>query len=301
MAGLPIDVAVSSFERSLRARNLSPRTVNTYLEAADGFRAWLAENDGTDDLEQISRAHVQGYLVSLQDAGRKPTTVSVRYRSLQQFFKWAVDEEELFVDVMAKMRPPTVPEILVPLLSIEDITKLLKVCEGKGFVERRDTAMIRLFLDSGLRLAEMAGVDVDDVDFNTNVVSVMGKGRKARDCPFGHRTAVHLDRYVRIRSRSPQAQRSELWLGEKGKGPMTPNGIGQLVRRRAAQAGLKGLHPHMFRHTWVDAWLDSDGTEGDLQRLAGWESSQMIERYARINAGRRARNAARSRSFGDKF
>jgi site-specific recombinase XerD len=301
MTALSVAAAVASWERSLRARQLSKRTIGTYLESANAFAAWLDDDARERDLGDITKADVQDFLIFLQDAGRKPTTVSVRYRSLQQFFAWAVDEDERATSPMDRMKPPKVPEILVPILSHEEIERLVKACDGKTYADRRDAAMIRLFLDSGLRLEEMAGLNLDDVDFTTNTARVLGKGRKHRDCPFGSRTAVHLDRYIRLRAKQRLGYLPAFWLGERGKGPMTDNGIGQIVRRRGREANLKDLHPHTFRHTWVNAWLESGGAEGDLQRLAGWTSAQMIGRYARINADRRARQAHRQRSFGDTF
>lgn len=284
----------------MRARNLSGRTIQTYVESADIFADWLATHGRTAELQLLTKTDVEDFVIAYAE-GRKPTSVSVRYRALQQLFRWAVEEDELEANPMATMRAPKVPEILVPLVTVEELVALLKCCDGTSFVDRRDNAIIRLFIDSGLRLSELAGLAVDDIDFAHNVVVVMGKGRRPRECPFGHRTAVALDRYVRARGRHRQAFLPALWLGERGKGPMTGNGIGQMVRRRGREAEIKDLHPHAFRHTWADAWLRSDGAEFDLQRLAGWQSGQMVGRYARINADRRAREAHRQRSFGDQF
>ena len=112
---------------------------------------------------------------------------------------------------MAKMHRPKVEPPLVPDVPDADIRKLLKACEGKAFEAKRDMAILRVFLDTGLRLAECTGIRVDDVDFDHGVIYVMGKGRKPRSLPFGPKTSQALDQYRRLRIRHPQAQLTQLW------------------------------------------------------------------------------------------
>jgi integrase len=202
---------------------------------------------------------------------------------------------------MAKMRPPVVPERPVPVLGEDQARALLKACAGSGFVPRRDTAIVRLFLDTGMRLSELAKLRVDDVDLGDDVAIVTGKGRRPRACPFGSRTAQALDRYLRARSRHPHAGLPALWLGAKGRAAMTDNGIAQMIRKRGRDAGIEGLHPHMLRHTFAHAWLAEGGNEGDLMRLAGWKSRQMLNRYGASAADQRAREAHRHHGLGDRL
>jgi integrase len=110
-----------------------------------------------------------------------------------------------------------------------------------------------------------------------DVALVLGKGRRERALPFGHTTAVALDRYPRVRARHKDAALPWLWLGLKGR--LTAWGLVQMLRRRSRQAGLPDLHPRQFRHTSAHQWLAQGGGETDLMRLAGWKSRAMLQRY----------------------
>lgn len=170
---------------------------------------------------------------------------------------------------MARMRPPLVPEEPPPVLDDNAMRRLLATTAGADFSSGRDHALILLLADTGMRRAECAGLTVSDVDLDERVAHVLGKGRRPRNCPIGRRTVQALDRYVRARSKRPDAYRSELWLGHAG--PMTDSGIYQVVRERAVEAGLGPLSPHQFRHTFAHTWMATGDTENDLMRLASLE------------------------------
>ena len=190
--------------------------------------------------------------VSRRCANLRPAYASNQYRALQQFFKWLAVEEEI-PDPMAGLRPPRVPDKPVPVFTGDELRPLERACAGRGFGERRDTAVIAVLEATGIRLSELAGIRYTDdppggdVDPWHREITVRGKGGKTRIVKIGHDAARSLDRYLRVRARHAQAYRPQLWLGVSNRGPMTASGLYQVIVHRGRQCGV-GLFPHRFRH-----------------------------------------------------
>ncbi|MDQ6855147.1 MAG: phage integrase N-terminal SAM-like domain-containing protein, partial [Actinomycetota bacterium] len=176
---------IPSWQTGLEAENRADKTVANYLAAADQLVAFLENQGMPTDAAGVHREHVEAFLVDLKRRGRSPSTVATRFRALQQLFKWLAEEGEIVESPMRNMRPPTVPEALVPHLSEDALKALLATCRGRGFEERRDAAMLMLFIDTGMRRAELAGLHVGDIDKTTRVALVEGKGSRPRECPMG--------------------------------------------------------------------------------------------------------------------
>jgi site-specific recombinase XerD len=282
----------------LRSRNRARTTIKSYLDAIDLFVESSDDAGRPTAVNRVTRADVERF-VGEQLEQWKPKTAAIRYGALLQFFKWCVEEGELTTSPMINMKPPHVPEAAIAFVPDADLKKLLKACEGTSFEQRRDMAILRLLIEGGLRLAEITGLKVDDVDWDYEIVLVTGKGSRPRAVPFGSKTSQALDRYGRARKKHPKAKSPAWWLGAKG--PLTDSGITQILRRRCKDAGLGPLHPHQLRHTAAHIAAKSGLGDSDMMRIFGWRSRQMLNRYGASAADERARDAYKALAPGDRL
>lgn len=293
---------VRSFARHLRAANLTPSTQRTYLASLDRLERFLAENGMPLDVAAIRREHLEAFLED-QLNRFKPATAANRYSGIQPFFKWLEEEGEIGGSPMRRMRKPKLPEWVPAILSDDDLRRVLAAREGSAFDERRDLALLRVFLSTGARLSEVANLrwtpdhpETNDVDLDAGIVRVMGKGRRQRIAYLGPKTVKAIDRYLRVRSRHRRADLPWLWLGEKGR--LTDSGVAQVFRRLSRETGVV-LHAHLFRHRYAHEALSRGMQEGEVMSLAGWRSREMLSRYAKAAAADRAVAAARRVNVGE--
>lgn len=297
---------VVSFARSMRAANLSAATQRTYLASLDRLARFLAERAMPTDVAAIRREHLEAFIED-QLATWRPATAANRYSGIRPFFGWLVEEGEIRESPMARMHKPKLPEYAPPILTDDELRRILAACDGPAFADRRDTAIVRTFMSTGARLSELANLRwtpsderTNDIDLDAGIIRIVsGKGRRERVSHVGAKAIKALDRYLRLRARHPHRESPWLWLGEKGR--MTDSGVAQALRRRGAAAGVPHLHPHLFRHTYAHEALSAGMQEGEVMALAGWRTRDMLSRYAKSAERDRALAAARRLSVGDRL
>ena len=294
-----IEAAAIQFEWALKAQNRSPRTIETYSEAIRQLGAFLAARGMPTDVGSIAREHVETFIAELA-ATRKPATASNRYRALKRFFAYLAAEGDVTSDPMRNMEPPTVPAVMAPVLDDAQLAAIVAACKGKGLDDVRDAALLRVFIATGARLSEIAGLELDDFDKTTGRVLLRNtKGRVPRTEVLSPKTVVALAAYLRQRPRYARARATTaLWIGARG--PLTPSGVRQIVRKRAEAGGIPGVHPHMFRHSYADAHLRAGGEETTLMSALGWSSRAMVQRYAAANKVERGLVAQEQMALGDR-
>jgi len=292
---------LDSFNLTLRVERKAERTLVLYGQSIRYFSGWLEEQNLSADVSNLTRENVRGWLDNLRNRGLTDGTVQTRWRGLRRFVNWLRAEGIIDADPLAgiAVEKPEAPS--VPVFTDDDLSALLGTCKSRTFVDLRDHAIIRLLADSGVRVSELTGINTDDLHIADKWAEVTGKGNRVRTVYFGDKTALALDRYRRARGKHPHASNPGWFLGERGR--LTPDGVRERLKVRAAQAGLDpaAVHPHRFRHTHAHDWLLAGGQERDLMRLMGWRSDAMLDRYGASAADQRAREAVQRLKRGDRI
>lgn len=287
---------LESWSLHLRAERKSPQTVKTYTDGIKRFLDWCQRTSRQPDL---TRSTVNAFVADLLDEGAEASTARSRQLSLRRFSTWLAEEGEIEDDQLVGLKPPKLDSKIVPELSDDQLKALIKACAGRGFWERRDEAIIRLMIETGARIGEVVAMTTDDVDLSAGVAVVRrGKGGKGRTIPIGPQTSRAIDRYLRLRRAHRLSASPELWLGDRGK-TIAYSGLYDSLVRRAGIAGVVDFHPHVLRHTAAGRWLQRGGSEGGLMAVAGWSRRDMIDRYTKATAQKRAADEARGLNLGD--
>lgn len=288
---------VESWELDLRspvrpgAKPKRPRTITLYLDEAARFARWLTEHgrpkDAPGDLAGVQHADVVAWVADLRSAGLSTSTIRSRWVALRSLYGWAHEEAITEQNPMARINVPKADEPPPAVLDDAQLRALLDACKGTTFNDRRDLALIRLMVASGLRVSEACALEVADVDLRARLVAVTdGKGGKSRVSRIDPATAAAIDRYKRARGRHRLAGRPELWVGHRG--PVTRKGVPSILHKRAEMAGIGHVHPHQLRHTWAHRSKRSGASSEDLQRLGGWSDPKVMARYGAALAEERA-------------
>ena len=270
-ASLSISDAIADFMLHQRTSRSSPRTVQYYEFCLTRLQTWL-EGQGIDQVGQVDSSTLRRYLASL-DGTMKPTSVHAIMRGVRALFKFLYREGVINHCPMDRVKMPRVDKVILPAFTPEEIALLEKATSGKEPTDLRNRALIHLLLDSGLRLAECCALKVGDIDLQTGVLKVMGKGRKERVSKLGSVALKSFTKYARLRA----GQAGEpLWLGRRG--PMTEAGIAETLEKLGKAAGVHA-HPHKFRRTCALMMLRSGADVFSVQYLLGHSDLAVLRRY----------------------
>jgi site-specific recombinase XerD len=293
-----VDLAalLPSWKLALQADRKSRQTVDAYTTGVRLFLDWCADNGKAPVLD---RSTVRTWVMSLLDAGAAAATARTRQMALKRFSAWLLEEGETEADLIRDLKPPKLDVQVVEGLTDEQCTALVKACQGRDFIDRRDEAVARLLIETGMRAGEVLALRVDDIDVQRGLAVIQrGKGGKGRVVPFGPQVARAIDRYLRMRRTHRLAHTEALWLGGGGQ-RFGYHGLDVSMKRRAAAAGIAGFHLHLLRNTAATRWLAAGGSENGLMAVAGWSSREMLDRYTKASASDRAAAEARKLDLGN--
>jgi len=288
-----VGTLIEGFKLSCQTEGKSPRTITWYSDFLGRFVEYLKSSGFPKDAQLITKEHIKSYVFHLQTQvvnahngmPLSPATIQGYVRSIKAFFAWADREEYLPSNPTAKIPVPKAPIKVIPTFTEEHVSSLITECRNDNGTSQRNLTIILLLLDTGVRVSELVGLDVGDVNLEEGFITIkQGKGGKGRVVPVGSLLQKSLWKYLNGSRPTPltdQVQR--LFLSEYGL-PLTRNGIQQLLRRMAGRAGVSGVRcsPHTFRHTFAKNYLLRGGDIFSLQKILGHSSLNSVRIYLNL-------------------
>jgi integrase/recombinase XerC len=288
-ATAPIDELLERFLTGRDGRNLSPLTLRNYRSDLTAFLADLAGREV--DALNAGRADLRRYLARLLGDGVAPASVSRKVSTIRSFYRYlrttGVLETDPFFGVRGPQRPKRLPDFLTP----EDMARLIQAADGPDPRGLRDRALLEVLYGAGLRVSEIAGADVRDINLRDREVRVRGKGNKERISVFGEPGAAALGAYLH-KARPALARGGEpaLFLNRAG-GRLTVRSVQTIVRDYATKAGLpREAHPHLLRHSFATHLLDGGADLRVVQELLGHASPNTTQIYTHVTEERKRRS-----------
>lgn len=277
---LDLEPLLASWLITLRGERKSPATLKAYRAGVTQYLGFCSEQQLP---KVLTKDGVRAFMAYLADS--EPATARLRLTALKLFARWLAEEEGFNADGVLAVRAPKLDDKAVPDLSADEVRRMLKACKGSDFRDKRDTAMLLLFTETGLRASELLALDVGDVDLTTCTLLVRrGRGAKGRQARFTAGTAAAIDRYARARRGAGNPSDGPLWVGSTSIRRLSYRGMTTALKLRAEQAKVPGFHVHRLRHTAAVRWLAAGGSETGLMAQSGWASRKMIDRYVRTAA-----------------
>lgn len=275
----PFQSALDEYLTVLRGRHYSPRSVALYGEDV----ARLASLLDTEPPESLTGHQVRRALATLHGRGFAPKSLARMLSAWRGFYAWLGRQGRVRSNPCLGIRPPKGAKRLPHTLSPDEMNQMLA---GGGRdddpIALRDQAIFELFYSSGLRLAELVGLDLGDVDLNQGEATVTGKGLKTRIVPVGHLALTALRRWLAVRdtlSREDQA----LFVGARGR-RVTPRVVQARLKRQALLRGItQRVHPHALRHSFASHVLQSSGDLRAVQEMLGHASLSTTQVYTHLD------------------
>lgn len=269
--------AVESFLLRCRAQNLSPLSILWYKGILRSLERFL-DAHGIDEMPDITPTLLRKHFSQLRENGQKSGTVFRTFGGVRCFFSFLSRERLIPSSPMSILEKPRKERVIIPALNLDQMRILLAQPSEKTFEGIRSRTLMVLILDTGLRVSEAMKLRRDQVDFQGNVLRVMGKGGKERDVPFGTSAKQVLWQYIaRVGSIPGQ---DYFFVNQFGRG-LNANWFQKRLRGYGKTAGLQGVRvsPHTLRHTFATQYILNGGDAFSLQKILGHSTLDMVRIY----------------------
>ena len=275
---------VARFIESLRARNLSERTLVAYERDIAQFLDHLADAGKLECFPgSLRRIDFRAWLAGLSGAGAARSTQARKLAALRSLYRYLVRNGEVETNPLAAVRSPRAGRTLPGFLSVEEVEQMLRaVGDASDWRVARDRAMIETLYGGGLRVSELVGLDDADVDTVSGILRVKGKGKKERIVPMGSNAQRALQRYLfRYRPKPFNQGIENVFLSVMGK-QLTDNSVKLIFSRLSKRSGVSRLHAHLCRHTFATRFLINGGDVFTLQQILGHSTLEMVRHYVNL-------------------
>ena len=289
-----LSAAATRYLASLRVRNASQNTISSYGRDLDLFVShFSADPEQAPSVGQITRLMIREFMAEGRSKGLSQATMARRLAALRGFFDYLVLEEGLANNPARSLASPKIPKKLPPVMTAEDTNQLVNAVEFDSERDRsqdkvtRDRLIFELLYGAGLRVSELVGLNLSDIDRAERWIDVRGKGRKERQVPYGARADEALERYLKVRAKLKPPPREKALLLHRWGGRLrrlTPRSVGLIVKKYARLlSGDPSLHPHSLRHAFATHLLSEGADLRAIQELLGHASLSTTQKYTQLS------------------
>jgi len=290
----PLDEQIDAFAQYLAdERRSSPRTVETYVRDLRSFRDWVRGEGLPEDARELDIVALRGFLSSLFRSDQA-STMKKKVSAVRSFFKFLLKRRIIDHNPASSLRTPKVPKGLPRFLTVDQAFRVMeappKESERAKPLKARDRALLEMLYGTGVRVGELASMNIGDFDFTERSVRVLGKGGKERIVPLGQAALEAVQAYLPerrgLQAKAKQGDQDALWLARSGR-RLSIRQVQNIVRRHGTLgAGRGDLHPHAMRHSCATHLLDAGADLRSIQELLGHSSLSTTQKYTHVSVDR---------------
>jgi len=268
-------------------KNASPHTCRCYQRDLEEFEDFLKSSGmvlspaGESEMNRVDRWAIRKYLSFLHRKNKK-SSIARKLSTLRSFFKYLVREQLTTSNPAKSVSTPKVEKPLPTTLTVDEAFRLMEIPVGsKGL---RDRAILELLYSSGIRVGELVGLNLNQLDLDLGIVKVMGKGRKERIVPVGSKAVEALKAY--LEKRGVLSREEPLFVNSRG-GRLTARSVGRLIKKYTKRSGIfRKISPHTLRHSFATHLLDAGADIREIQEMLGHASLSTTQRYIHLSPGK---------------
>ncbi len=268
-------------------KGASGNTIDAYLSDLQQFSEFLKDMRPVQSLESAGMLEIRSFIAALLKTDKK-SSVGRKLAALKTFYKFLLREHIIEMNPAELIAIPKKDKLLPEFLNVDEAFSIIEQPEGDTFLSLRDRTMLELFYASGLRVSELVGLDIENIDINIGYVRVIGKGRKERVVPVNKKAVEVIVRYLkeRIGFLQGKSETEALFVNKYGK-RLTRRAVGMIVRKYMLKSGInKHISPHSLRHTFATHLLDAGADLRFIQELLGHSSISTTQVYTHTSMDR---------------